>query len=83
MKSAVRNIPIGNPLIVARNLGNQRSFSILAGDIWRWKLQTAETNPRFFYDLIDDIIKWLSIGSNKKQFSITTDKKNYLPGEQV
>ena len=83
IKSTVRGIPTGNPLIVARNLGNQRSFSILAGDIWRWKLQTAESYPRFFYDLIDDIIKWLSVGSNKKQFSIMTDKKTYLPGEQV
>ena len=83
VQSKVRNIPISNPLIVARSLGKQRSFAILAGDVWRWQLQTAEKNPNFFVNFIDDIVKWLNVSSQKKQFTVTTDKKTYSPGEQV
>lgn len=83
VKSKVRNISIGNPLIVSRSLGNQRVFSILAGDIWRWQLQTAERNPEFFDNFINDIVKWLSVSAQQKQFRITTDRKTYSPGDDV
>ena len=83
VKSKVKNIPIGNPLIISRNLGKQRVFSILAGDIWKWQLQTAERNPEFFDNFVNDIIKWLSTSSQQKQFKVTTDKKIYSPSEEV
>lgn len=83
VKSKVKNIPIGNPLILSRSLGKQRVFSILAGDIWKWQLQTAEKNPEFFDNFINDIVKWLSASSQQKQFRVTTDKKIYSPLEEV
>ena len=83
VKSKVKNIPIGNPLIISRSLGKQRVFSILAGDIWKWQLQTAERNPEFFDNFVNDIIKWLSTSSQQKQFKVTTDKKIYSPSEEV
>jgi hypothetical protein len=83
VKSKVRNISIGNPLIVSRSLGKQRVFSILAGDIWRWQLQTAERNPEFFDNFINDVVKWLSVSAQQKQFRITTDKKVYSPSAEV
>jgi hypothetical protein len=83
VKSKVRNFPVSNPLIVTKGLGSQRAFAILAGDIWRWQLQSAEKNPLFFVNFINNIVKWLSVSSQKKQFTITTDKKAYSPGEQI
>lgn len=83
VKSKVRNIPISNPLIVSRSIGRQRSFAILAGDIWRWGLQTAEKNPEFFDNFMNDIVKWLNASPWQKQFRITTAKKNYAPDEEV
>ncbi len=83
VQSKLRNLPISNPLIITRSLGRQRSFAILAGDVWRWQLQTAEKNPEFFVNFIDDIVKWLNVSSQKKQFTIMTDKKVYSPGEQI
>lgn len=83
VKSKVRNISIGNPLIISSSLGKQRSLAILGSDIWRWQLQTAEKNPEFFDNFINDIVKWLSISSQQKQFSVTTDKKIYSPDEQI
>ncbi len=83
VKSKARNISIGNPLIVSRSLGNQRVISILAGDIWRWQLQSAERNPEFFDNFINDCVKWLSVSSQQKQFSISMDKKSYSQGDEV
>ena len=83
VSSKVRNIPIANPLVVTRNLGKQRAFVILAGDIWKWQLQTAEKHPEFFDNFINDIVKWLNLSSLQKQFSVSTDKKIYSPNEEV
>ncbi|MCX6173257.1 MAG: hypothetical protein NTZ27_00685 [Ignavibacteriales bacterium] len=83
VSSKVRNIPIANPLVVSRNLGKQRAFAILAGDIWKWQLQTAEKHPEFFDNFINDIVKWLNLSSLQKQFSVSTDKKIYSPNEEV
>ncbi|MEW6702990.1 MAG: vWA domain-containing protein [Bacteroidota bacterium] len=83
VKSKIKNIPTTTPLIVSRTLGRQRSFAILAGDIWRWKLQTAEKNPEFFNNFMNDIVKWLNASLQQKQFRITTAKKNYSPDEEV
>ncbi|MBI5731085.1 MAG: hypothetical protein HY963_08105 [Ignavibacteriales bacterium] len=83
VSSKVRNIPIANPLIVSRSLGKQRAFAILAGDIWKWQLQTAEKHPEFFDNFINDIVKWLNLSSVQKQFSVSTDKKIYSPNEEV
>ena len=83
VSSKVRNIPISNPLVVTRSLGKQRAFTILAGDIWKWQLQTAEKHPEFFDNFINDIVKWLNLSSLQKQFSVSTDKKIYSPNEEV
>ncbi len=83
VSSKVRNIPIANPLVVSRSLGKQRTFAILAGDIWKWQLQTAEKHPEFFDNFINDIVKWLNLSSLQKQFSVSTDKKIYSPNEEV
>lgn len=83
VSSKVRNIPIANPLVVSRSLGKQRAFAILAGDIWKWQLQTAEKHPEFFDNFINDIVKWLNLSSLQKQFSVSADKKIYSPNEEV
>lgn len=83
VKSIVRNVPIASPLIVARSLGRQRSITILAGEIWRWQLQNAEKYPEFFDNFINDIVKWLNISSDQKQFTVSTDKNIYSPNEEI
>jgi len=83
VSAKVRNIPIANPLVISRSLGKQRAFAMLAGDIWKWQLQTAEKHPEFFDNFINDIVKWLNLSSQQKQFSVSTDKKIYSPNEEV
>lgn len=82
-RSKVRNVLTNNPLVVLRNIGNQRSFVILAGELWKWQLQSAETHPEFFPNFVIDIVKWLSLSNKQKQFQIYTDKKTYQQNETV
>ncbi len=79
----IKNVVTGNSLIISSDLGGSRVFSILASDIWRWQLQTAESNQDFFPNFMNEIVKWLSLSDHQSRFRITTNKKIYSPGEEV
>ncbi|MDQ7815498.1 MAG: CARDB domain-containing protein [Melioribacteraceae bacterium] len=81
LRSTVRNIPINSPLLISRSIAKQRSISFLAGDLWRWQLSTAEKNPLFFQNFINDIVKWLNVSGEQKEFTVRTNKKIYSTGE--
>ncbi|MEW6654546.1 MAG: hypothetical protein AB1394_13930, partial [Bacteroidota bacterium] len=83
VKAKVREAILNSPLVVLRSIGNQRSFAVNAGSFWRWSLQAAERSPEFFRIFISEATKWLNLSGTKKQFSITTNKKIYSPGEQI
>ncbi len=82
-KVKINNVPINIPLIVTRRVGSQKSISVLAKNIWRWKLQTATKNLDLFDRFILSSIKWLNAKDNLKQVTIRTSKKVYSLGEQV
>ncbi|MFZ0456106.1 MAG: CARDB domain-containing protein [Ignavibacteriaceae bacterium] len=79
----INNVPINSPLIVSRILGSKRSIAVLAKDIWKWKLQTADDNLNLFDNFILNSIKWLNTSSKQKQVTIKTSKKNYSSGEKI
>ncbi len=79
----VNNVPINKPLILLRRLGNKKSISILAKDIWRWKLGTAPQNLDLFDRFILSSVKWLNAKDQFKQVTIKTSKKVYSLGENV
>ncbi|MFA7421147.1 MAG: vWA domain-containing protein [Melioribacteraceae bacterium] len=83
VKSKVREATLNSPLIVLRSIGNQRSFAINANNYWRWSLQASERNPDFFKNFVNEIVKWLSLSGNKKQFNLSLNKKTYSANEQV
>ncbi len=78
-----KNVPFNTPLILTRNIGKQRSISVLAKDIWKWKLQTSDKNLNLFDSFILNSTKWLNTNENKKNVNIKTSKKTYSLGEQV
>lgn len=82
-RSIIRNLQISSPLLVTRNVGNQRSIAFLAGGVWKWELSTSEKYPEFFKSMIGDFVKWLGITHKQKQFSIRTSKKIYSINEPV
>jgi hypothetical protein len=82
-KIRINNIPFDKPLIISRKLGSQKSIALLAKNIWKWKLQTAEKKLDLFDRFIISSVKWLNTKEDQKLVSIKTTKKIYSFGEPV
>jgi hypothetical protein len=82
-KVYVGNSPRNNPLIVTKSFGAKRSIGVLAEDIWRWKLQTANKNLSLFDNFIVNSTRWLNAPEDKKRVKIITSKKLYSSGELI
>jgi hypothetical protein len=79
----VNNNAINIPLIVTRNFNGKRSVAVLAGNIWKWKLQTARKNLNLFDSFILNCVKWLNTTEKQDRISVKTSKRNYSPGEPI
>jgi len=77
------NISMSKPLIISQIVGNSRSFSLLAKDIWKWKLQLANKNSNLFDNFLTNAVKLLSLSSKQKQFNIKTSRRFYTLGEKI
>lgn len=77
------NIPLNSPLILTKSIGGKRSVTIMAKDIWRWKLQTAVKDLDLFDRFISNSVKWLHSSDEEKQVRIKTSKKIYALGEEI
>jgi hypothetical protein len=77
------NIPLNSPLILTKRIGSKRSVTVLAKDIWRWKLQTAVKDLDLFDKFISNSVKWLHSTDEEKQVRIKTSKKIYSLGEEI
>jgi len=82
-KTKINNIAINSPLIISKRLGSQRGIAILASDIWKWKLQKASAQIDLFDRFISNGTKWLHAVEQKKQVTISTNKKFYSVGEKI
>ncbi len=82
-KIRINNQPRNNALIVSRNLGSKRSVGVIAKDIWRWKLQTANKNLSLFDNFIISSSRWLNAPDDQKKVKIKTSKKFYSSGEVI
>ncbi len=79
----INNVPLNRPLIITQRISFSRSISVLAFDIWKWKLQTAQKNLNLFDSFILNSVKWLNTTNDQKKVRIATSKKLYSPGEPV
>lgn len=71
------------PFIITNSTGLSKNISILAANIWKWKLK-SNSNTEFLFDLlIQNSIKWLNTDSELKRFRIRTSKDIYSQGEPV
>lgn len=71
------------PLIISRNLASKRSLCFIGKDFWKWKLQTAPRNIQLYDNLIINVVKWLSVTDEQKQFTVKTIRKFYSAGDDV
>ncbi len=79
----LNNKVTNQPLILTRNFSGSRSISLLAGNIWKWKLQTAKKENHLFDFFITNSIKWLNSADDIKRIKIITLKKSYSQGEPI
>ncbi len=82
-KVQIANTPRNIPLIISRSFGSKRAIAIMAKDIWRWKLQTANKNLTLFDNFLINSVRWLNAPEDKKRVKIITSKKFYSSGEPV
>ena len=79
----VNNKIINSPLILTKNFNGKRSITVLAKDLWRWKLQVAPKGIDLFDSFIVNSIRWLRAGEEQKLVNIKSSKKNYSQGERI
>lgn len=82
-KTKINNITLNSPLMITKRLGSKRSIAVLAGDIWKWKLQKATEQLDLFDRFLANGTKWLRAVDQKKQVSLSTNKKFYSLGEKI
>ncbi len=79
----INNIAVNIPLIVTRNFNGKKSVAVLATDLWKWKLQTAQKNLYLFDSFFLNCVKWLNTADKQEKFSVKTSKRSYSSGEIV
>ncbi|MDP3147613.1 MAG: hypothetical protein Q8N83_00660 [Ignavibacteria bacterium] len=82
-KTKINKITLNSPLIITKRLGGKRSIAVLASDVWKWKLQKATSQLDLFDRFISNGTKWLHAVEQKKQVTISTNKKFYSVGEII
>ena len=82
-KTKINNIALNSPFMLSKRLGSKRAIAVLASDIWKWKLQKATAQIDLFDRFLSNSTKWLHAVEQKKQVSITTNKKFYSMGEII
>ncbi len=83
------NLPLADnyrkPILLARNLGEQKSLAFLAHGLWRWDLMmwgVGKTNDALL-TFLQRAIRWLITREELRRVRIITDKFIYRSGEQV
>lgn len=79
----LNNKVINSPLILTKNFNGKRSITILAGDIWKWKLMIAQKGIDLFDNFIVNSLRWLKANEEQKLVNVKTSKKSFSQGEMV
>lgn len=87
----INNVPLKEPLILSRSVGNKKSVAVLGYGIFRWKLlgyasdnaRGKKDTPDLFTYFIQNTAKWLSVDIENKFVDIRTTKKFYSSSEKV
>ncbi len=77
----LKNIPTGLPLLISKSAGKTRNITLLAEEIWRWKLNNNE--DQMFDQFISNITSWLKADPDKKRFSVSLPAREFSFGEEL
>lgn len=74
---------VNSPLIIINSFSSKRSVSVLAREIWKWKLQVAPKGLDLFDSFIVNSLRWLKAGEDQKLVRIKTTRKIFSQGERI
>ncbi len=84
-KARYQNFESDDPLIIANNLNNRKTLSILCYGIWRWKLLTAQNEEfdGFFESFINNAIRWILSPAEEEFIKFRIAKNFFSEDEKV
>jgi hypothetical protein len=82
-KSKFRGTPTSTPLIISRSVGSSRSIAVIAKNIWKWKLNSENSNHNLFDSFIKNSVEWLNADTENPQVIVKTLKREYTLGESI
>ncbi len=87
----VNNVSLKEPMIITRNFQNYRSIAIIAYGVYRWKLlgygaemaKNRIETPDLFQNLVNNSVRWLSVGRKEELITVKTSREFYTLGEKA
>jgi len=83
--SIVQNVPTGEPLILTRSVGRQKSLAVTGYGIWRWRLMGLGdgATEHLLDDFLHAAILWLTSPEDARRFRVSPTKESFSQGEPV
>ena len=86
----LNGVPMGDPLIVARDDGERRQLAILGHGLYRWRLLgKGPSDARgargidVLSSFVDNSVRWLSANADRQRVKIAATRTMYAAGEVV
>ena len=81
----VQNTVLKEPLLLARNVGKQKSLAMLGYGIWRWRLmsQGSPETQQVLSTFLLNSIRWLTTRDDNRPIKVTTARESFSEGEPV
>jgi hypothetical protein len=81
----IRDVLLGEPLILARNVTGKKSIAVLGYGLWRWKLlpQAVDESSDVLRAFISNSVRWLTTREELKPVRILPTKEVFSGGEAV
>ena len=86
----LNGVPMGDPLVVARDDGERRQLAILGHGLYRWRLlgkgpsdARGATGIDVLSSFVDNSVRWLSANADRQRVRIAATRTMYAAGEAV
>lgn len=81
----IREVAMGDPLLVVRSRGGMRSAALLGAGVWRWRSlpQDLERLTPLFPSLLSNTIQWVSTREDRRRLRVHPIQETFAEGEPV
>ncbi len=85
LTSTLLGVPTGEPLLLTRSIGQQKSVALTGYGIWRWRLMTQGDNSAkdILPSFLTAAVRWLTTPEDLRRFKVSATQERYPQGEPV